>query len=63
VTLLGASNLRHSVPHFAGNGVEVIDRTLPGWTPSTENIAKMQENIEAEATTAYVFDLFGNSSL
>jgi hypothetical protein len=63
VILVGTSNLRHSVPHFAGNGVEVIDHTSPGWTPSSGNIAKMQDNIEAEASTAYVFDLFGNSSL
>jgi hypothetical protein len=65
VTLVGTSNLRHSVPHFAGNGVGVIDHTVPGWTPSAENITKMQKSMEAEegAQSAYIFELFGNSSL
>jgi hypothetical protein len=65
VTLVGASNLRHSVPHFAGNGIGVIDHTIPGWTPSSDNIVKMQKSIENRAgvSSGFVFDLFGNSSL
>jgi hypothetical protein len=63
VTLVGASNLRHCVPHVAGQGVKVIDHTFPGWAPSPGNVAKVQENIETDVSSSYVFDLFGNSSL
>ncbi len=63
VTLVGASNLRHCVPHVAGQGVQVIDHTLPGWTPSPGNVAKLQEDIETDMFSSYVFDLYGNSSL
>ncbi len=65
VMLVGASNLRHSLPHFAGTGACVIDHTIPGWTPSPENVAGMVKNIETEpgARLAVIFDLLGNSSL
>jgi lysophospholipase L1-like esterase len=65
VMLVGASNLRHSVPHFAGTGACVIDHTIPGWTPSPENVAGMVKNIEAGPGTGvpFIFDLLGNSSL
>jgi hypothetical protein len=38
VMLVGASNLRHNLPHFAGAGTCVIDHTTRGWTPSSDNI-------------------------
>jgi hypothetical protein len=63
VTLIGASNLRHCVPQVAGLGVQVIDHTLPGWTPSPGNVAKLQNEIETDLSSSYVFDLYGNSSL
>jgi hypothetical protein len=30
VMLVGASNLRHSLPHFAGTNLNFIDKTTPG---------------------------------
>jgi hypothetical protein len=41
------------------------DLTVPGWTASAENITKLQQDIENKAkdSTAFVFDLLGNSSL
>jgi hypothetical protein len=65
VMLVGASNLRHSLAHFAGTGTCVIDHTIPGWTPSPDNIAKTVKNTETEPGVSYavVFDLLGNSSL
>jgi hypothetical protein len=63
VTLIGASNLRHCVPHVAGHGVQVIDHTLPGWTPSPGNVVKLQNEIVTDMSSSYVFDLYGNSSL
>jgi hypothetical protein len=63
--LVGASNLWHSLPHFAGTGTCVINHTTPGWTPSSDNIAKMLKCTENESgvSSAFVFDLLGNSSL
>jgi hypothetical protein len=63
VTLVGASNLRHCVSHVAGHGVKVVDHTFPGWTPSPGNVAQLQEKVETDMSSSYVFDLFGNSSL
>jgi lysophospholipase L1-like esterase len=65
VMLVGASNLRHSLPHFAGTGTCVIDHTIPGWTPSPDNVARTVKNIETEPGVSYavIFDLLGNSSL
>ncbi len=59
VILSGASNLRHSVPHFADPGISFEDITVPGWVASPESIAKLKQTIEskAENTDGYVFDL------
>jgi hypothetical protein len=41
VTLVGASNLGQSLPHFSDLDLEFVGTTVPGWTPSPENITKM----------------------
>jgi hypothetical protein len=65
VTLCGASNLRHSIPHFADPNMTFEDITVPGWTASPENITKIKQIVEAKSvsTAGFVFDLLGNSSV
>jgi hypothetical protein len=65
VALCGASNLRHSVPHFAKSSVILEDITSPGWIASPENISKMMQMIgeKQDEISGYVFDLLGNSSV
>jgi hypothetical protein len=65
VALCGASNLRHSVPHFAQSPMSFEDITFPGWIASPENVTKMRQKIEDRQSTVsgYMFDLLGNSSV
>ncbi len=65
VTLVGASNLGHSLPHFTDEKLNFVAVTVPGWTPSPENIKSMLSSVESKAadSAAFVFDLFGNSSV
>jgi hypothetical protein len=57
--------MRQSLPHFTDPHLRFEDLTVPGWTASAENITKFKQDIEDKAkdSTAFVFDLLGNSSL
>jgi hypothetical protein len=65
VFLVGASNLRRSIPHFADSSLQFEDVTSPGWTASVENIEKLRKTIETKSVDAagFVFDILGNSSV
>jgi hypothetical protein len=65
VLLVGASNLRHSLPHFTGTSVTFSNITTAGWTPTADNLKKLEDAISEKAseTEAFVFDLLGNSSI
>jgi hypothetical protein len=65
VLLVGASNLRRSVPHFADSSMQFEDVTSPGWTASAENIEKLRNIVETESKSVagLVFDILGNSSV
>jgi hypothetical protein len=65
VLLVGASNLKHSVPHFAGTAMTFANITTVGWMATGENVKKLMALIESRSqeTDAYVFDLLGNSSV
>ncbi len=65
VALCSASNLRHSVPHFAQPDMSFEDITTPGWIASSENVTRMKQKVEEMSSTVsgYVFDLLGNSSV
>ncbi len=65
VMLVGASNLRHSLPHFAGTNLNFIDKTSPGWIATSENVEQLVREIGSETadTAAFVFDLLGNCSV
>jgi hypothetical protein len=57
VTLAGASNLGHSMPHFTDENLEFVGITIPGWIPSPENIKSMVTAVESKAadSAAFVF--------
>jgi hypothetical protein len=65
VVLVGASNLGHSVPHFAGSESEIVTVIKPGWIATSENVAVLAGTVKnlAPTASAFVFDLFGNSSI
>jgi hypothetical protein len=63
--LVGASNLKHSVPHFADTSMSFCNLTTAGWVPTVDNVEKLETVIRTHApeTEAFVFDLLGNSSV
>jgi hypothetical protein len=65
IVLVGASNLGHSVRHFAGADMVFIPVIKPGWVATVENVAELCNIVQGHSTTAtlFVFDLFGNSSV
>jgi len=65
VVLVGASNLKRAVASLEAEGLEVIDLCTPGWVVSPANVDKLVsllKNSNHCQNTAFVFDLFGNSS-
>jgi hypothetical protein len=65
VALVGASNLRHSLPHFAATNMKFVDITQPGWQATPENVESLASEVEQkrESITAFVFDILGNGSV
>jgi hypothetical protein len=65
IVLVGASNLGHSVPHFAGTNLEFVPVIKPGWIATVENVVELAGIVKDLAPTAsmFVFDLLGNSSI
>ncbi len=63
VLLVGASNLRHSVSHFAGDNLIFANITKPGWNTTVENVANLVAELEGKAheAKAFVFGHLGNS--
>jgi hypothetical protein len=65
VLLVGASNLKHSVPHFADATMTFANVTTVGWMATVENVKNLVTliNLRTQETDAFVFDLLGNSSV
>jgi hypothetical protein len=65
VLLVGASNLKHSVPHFADTSMSFANITTAGWLATAETVKKLETVVRSHApeTDAFVFDLLGNSSV
>jgi lysophospholipase L1-like esterase len=65
VLLVGASNLKHSVPHFADATLTFANITTAGWIATAENVKNLITliNSRTQETDAFVFDLLGNSSI
>ncbi len=63
--MVGASNLKHSVPHFADASMSFCNLTTAGWVRTVDNVEKLETVIRTHApeTEAFVFDLLGNSSV
>jgi hypothetical protein len=64
--LIGSSNLKYSKPFFDDPAFTFVDRSVPGWMPTPENISTLRDSVrafEAEKVSAFVFDLLGNSSV
>ncbi len=40
VVLVGASNLNHASQYFEANDLTFENRSIPGWTPTVENVKK-----------------------
>ncbi len=53
------------MPHFTGTLVTFSNITTAGWTPTVDNLKKLEDAIRAKANEneAFVFDLLGNSSV
>jgi hypothetical protein len=65
VLLVGASNLKHSVPHFADATMTFVNVTTVGWMATAENVKNLVTLISSctQETDAFVCDLLGNSSV
>jgi hypothetical protein len=60
VVLIGSSNLKNSAPYFKDPAFAFLDNSLPGWMPTPENIATVQNTVRshvAQQANAFVFDL------
>jgi len=65
VVLVGASNLKKAVAALEAEGLEVIDLCTPGWVVNPANVEKLVSVLKSSNhchNSAFVFDLFGNSS-
>jgi hypothetical protein len=64
--LIGSSNLKYSKQYFSDQSFTYVDNSVPGWMPTPDNITAMLTSVRAhvaEKVSAFVFDLFGNSSV
>ncbi len=65
VTLVGASNLKHAKQFFVDEEIVFKDVSVPGWTPTADNVKTLSALVEEKAkeSSGFVFDIFGNSSV
>jgi lysophospholipase L1-like esterase len=65
VILFGASNMSRASQFFSEYEPCNENHSVPGWTPTAENIRKLSELVEAKAKgrVAFVFDILSNSAV
>jgi hypothetical protein len=66
VVIAGASNLKYSAAYFSDPDIEFTDLSSPGWVPTPENVSILKESVlkqKSQNVSAFVFDLFGNTSV
>jgi hypothetical protein len=65
IILIGASNLFRANRHFDDPEFIFENHSVPGWTPTNENVKKLSETVsdKAKGNVALVFDILGNSSI
>ncbi len=65
LVLVGASNLRAVAGQLQAEGYELLNLTEPGWCINPESVADLLSKLKGipkGCNTAFVFDIFGNSS-
>jgi hypothetical protein len=65
IILIGASNLFRANRHFDDPEFIFENHSIPGWTPTIENVKKLSDIVsdKAKGNVALVFDILGNSSI
>ncbi len=66
VVLAGASNLKYSIAYFDDPALFFTDLSTPGWVPTPGNVTALRDSVHnqvSENVSAFVFDLFGNTSV
>ncbi len=65
VILVGASNLNRASRSFEAPDLIFENHSVPGWTPTADNVKKMSTLVEdkAKGGAAFVFDILGNSAV
>jgi lysophospholipase L1-like esterase len=65
VILIGASNMSRASQFFSEHEPSIENYSVPGWTPTVENIRKLSELVEVKAKggAAFVFDILSNSGV
>jgi uncharacterized membrane protein YgcG len=65
MVLIGASHMRRTAVALESAGVEVIDLSTPGWTPTSENIASLTlqlNGVKIQPTDTVFLDLMSNTA-
>ncbi len=52
IVLIGASNLGHSVSHFAGSNMEFTNVIKPGWVATVEKVSELVRTVKKLAPEA-----------
>ncbi len=65
VVLVGASNLNRASQYFEAHDLTFENRSIPGWTPTVENVKKITDLVDdkAKGGAAFVFDILSNSAI
>jgi hypothetical protein len=65
VILVGASNMNRASQFFADCEFIIENHSVPGWTPTAENVKKMSDLVEdkAKGGAAFAFDILSNSAV
>jgi len=65
IVTFGASNLGQLTPLLSGCGLSVVDKTVPGWRATPENLQKIEQDLaelSKSKSTIIVLELFGNAA-
>jgi hypothetical protein len=65
VILVGASNMYRASRYFEDSELIFENHSVPGWTPTAENVKKLSDVVDdkAKGKVAFVFDILGNSAI
>jgi hypothetical protein len=65
VILVGASNMNRASRYFEDSELSFENHSVPGWSPTAENVKKMSDLVEdkAKGGAAFAFDILSNSAV